>query len=58
MIYQKCFIVIFIENIHRGTDFYNKKIINMIEPFFERNDKIKYRKLCMEEIELLLKKID
>jgi hypothetical protein len=28
----------------------------MIEPFFERNDKIKYRKLSMEEIELLLLK--
>jgi hypothetical protein len=39
-----------------GSDFYNKDIINMIEPFFERNDKIKYRKLSMEEIELLLLK--
>jgi predicted helicase len=38
-----------------GTEFYDKQIINMIEPFFQKNN-IKYKKLCIQEIELLIRK--
>jgi predicted helicase len=38
-----------------GTEFYNKQIITMIEPFFVRNN-IKYKKLCNQDIELLIRK--
>ena len=38
-----------------GTEFYDKQIINMIEPFFQKNN-IKYKKLCNREIQLLIRK--
>ena len=38
-----------------GTEFYDKQIINMIEPFFQKNN-IKYKKLCNQEIDLLIRK--
>jgi superfamily II DNA or RNA helicase len=38
-----------------GTEFYDKQIINMIEPFFQKN-KIQYKKLCNQEIDLLIRK--
>jgi predicted helicase len=38
-----------------GTEFYNKQIITMIEPFFQENN-IKYRKLSNQEVDLLIRK--
>lgn len=51
LIYQFCDLHI---QKNGGNEFYNKKIINLIEPYFvEKN--IPYKKLSIEEINTLLK---